>query len=58
MTILVGVAVFVALLIALLLWRSHRSYKSGVGASHDIGGMARRTKLDAQEKSTRWGAGM
>ena len=57
MAIFIGTAVLLALLIALLLWRSHRSYKPG-GAVHDVSGEARRTKLQAQEKSTRWGAGM
>ena len=57
MAVVIGTAVLLALLIALLLWRSHRSYKPG-GAGHDVSGEARRTKLQAQEKSTRWGAGM
>ena len=57
MAIVIGTAVLLALLIALLLWRSHRSYKPG-GTVHDVSGEARRTKLQAQEKSTRWGAGM
>jgi len=57
MAIFIGTAVIVALLIALLLWRSHRSFKPG-GAGHDVSGEARRTKLQAQEKATRWGAGM
>jgi hypothetical protein len=57
MAVVIGTAVLLALLIALLLWRSHRSYTPG-GASHDVNGEARRTKLQAQERSTRWGAGM
>jgi hypothetical protein len=57
MTMLVGIAVVVALVIALLLWRSHRSYKPG-GPGHDVNGEARRSKLQAQEQATRWGAGM
>ena len=57
MDVVIGAAVIVALVIALLLWRSHRSFKPG-GTVHDVGGAARRTKLQAQEKSTRWGAGM
>jgi hypothetical protein len=56
MAILIGVAVLVALLIALLLWRSHRSYQPGGGAA--MSRMARRTKLDARENTSRWGAGM
>jgi hypothetical protein len=57
MAIFIGTAVSLVLLIALLLWRSHHSYKPG-GSVHDVSGAARRTKLQAQEKSTRWGAGM
>ena len=57
MAVAIGTAVIVALVIALLLWRSHRSYKAG-GPGHDVSGEARRAKLQAQEKSTRWGAGM
>jgi hypothetical protein len=57
MAIVIGTAVLLALLIALLLWRAHRSYRPG-GTVHDVSGAARRTKLQAQEKSTRWGAGM
>jgi hypothetical protein len=57
MAIFIGTAVVVALLSALLLWRSHRSFKPG-GAGHDVSREARRTKLQAQEQSTRWGAGM
>ena len=57
MVVVIGTAVVVALVIALLLWRSHRAYGPG-GAGHDVSGAARRTKLQAQEKSTRWGAGI
>jgi hypothetical protein len=57
MAILIGVAVILALLIALLLWRSHRSFNPR-GTGHDVNREARRTKLQAQERSTRWGAGM
>ena len=57
MAAVIGTAVLLALLIALLLWRSHRSYRPG-GAGHDVSGAARRAELQAQEKSTRWGAGM
>ena len=57
MAVVIGTAVLLALLIALLLWRSHHSYRPG-GAIHDVSGEARRTKLQAQERSTRWGAGM
>jgi hypothetical protein len=56
MTILIGGAVVLAAVIALLLWMSHRAYRPG-GAGHDVNQEGRRTKLDAQEKSTRWGAG-
>ena len=57
MAVVIGTAVLLALLIALLLWRSHHSYRPG-GATPDVSGEARRTKLQAQERSTRWGAGM
>lgn len=57
MTTLIGIAVVLVLVVALLVWTSHhRSYKPG-SAGHDVNGEARRTKLQAQEKSTRWGAG-
>jgi len=57
MAVIIGTALIVALLIALLLWRSHSSYRAS-GPGRDVSGEARRTKLQAQEKSTRWGAGM
>ena len=57
MATLIGVAVFVALVIVVVLWKDHRSYKPG-GGGHDVNEMARRAKLDAQEKSSRWSAGM
>jgi len=57
MAVVIGTAVLLMLLIALLLWRSHHSYRPS-GTVHDVSGSARRTKLQAQEKSTRWGAGM
>ena len=57
MAVVIGIAVVVALVIALLMWRARHTYQPG-GAGHDVSGEARRTKLEAQEKSTRWGAGM
>jgi hypothetical protein len=57
MAVVIGTTVLLALLIALLLWRSHRSFNPR-GTGHDVNGEARRTKLQAQERSTRWGAGM
>jgi Flp pilus assembly protein TadB len=57
MTIFIGFAVLVALVVALLLWRSHRTYKPG-GARHDVAGAARKSKLQSKEKSAKWSAGM
>ncbi len=56
MALFIGIAVVLALVIALVLWTSRRSYKPG-GPGHDVGGTARRTKLHAQDEATRWGAG-
>ena len=56
MTFFIGIAVVLALVIGLVLWTSHRSYRPG-GPGHDVGGTARRTKLHAQDQATRWSAG-
>ena len=56
MTVFIGIVVVVALVIALALWTAHRSYKPGSG--HDLSGGARQTKMQAQEKGTKWSAGM
>jgi hypothetical protein len=56
MIIFIGFAAFLALVVALLLWMSHRTFKPG-GAGHDVIGTARQAKLQAKEHVTKWSAG-
>ena len=56
MSLFIGFGIFLALVIALLFWMSHRTFKPG-GSPHDVGGTARKAKLQAKEQLSRWSAG-
>ncbi len=54
--LIIGIVLIVVGVMAVLIRSSRRTYHPDSGGA--MGAKGRRTKLDGQERSTRWGAGM